>query len=116
MQQLPKALKALAAYDNFLLYKVVPASPKPRKLPISPSTLQPFERGSDWQRDPNARTSAANALRLAAQCGPEYGVGFLFTQDDPFFFLDIDNCLDEKTGNASTLAMALLLAISGGGC
>ena len=48
---------------------------------------------------------------MAAMCGPAYGVGFLFTPSDPFFFLDIDGCHDGT--NWSELATTLCSRLPG---
>lgn len=65
---------------------------KTDKIPIDPRTLQMFPKGGDWQNDPTACVTFEDASKLVQLCGPEYGIGFLFTESDPFFFIDIDNC------------------------
>lgn len=65
------------------------------KTPLDHRTLQLFPKGSNWQQDPAAWTSYDTARALATMAGPGYGVGFIFTAADPFFFLDIDDCLTE---------------------
>ena len=86
MDTLPDALAPLAQYKQFLLHK--------NKMPISPHTFQPFAKGSDWQNDPTATTDAASAIAAAGLLGDGYGVGFLFTRNDPFWFVDIDKAYD----------------------
>jgi hypothetical protein len=92
MQPLPEALAPLAAYRQFILYKIIPEPGRNRKLPISPHTLQAWPKGSDWQQKPAEWTDAATACGLLPLLGPGHGVGFIFTDADPFFFLDIDDC------------------------
>lgn len=94
MERLPAALNALANYPQFIIWKLV-ATPcaKPKKLPVDHRTLQVFKKGEDWQQDPQAWTSAHHAIGLCKVLGSEFGVGFLFTKNDPFYFVDIDNCL-----------------------
>ena len=93
MQQLPDALAPLAAFRQFILFKLVWDDVKQsyRKLPINPHTLLTYPKGSDWQKDSANTTDAATAIALAQASGPEYGVGFLFTPDDPFFFVDLSD-------------------------
>jgi len=110
MQQLPEALRPLAEFRQFILCKFVPSQKEPgkfEKYPVDHRTLQVFAKGSDWQNDPAAWTSADEAIRLAGLCGDGYGIGFFFTANDPFFFLDIDRCL-QADNTWSPLALQLL--------
>ncbi len=109
MQALPDALKPLGNYPQFILYRLTPrAGGKTQKMPIDYRTGQPFAAGSNWQQDPEAMTTFENAKAAAK---PGYKVGFLFTPRDPFFFLDIDNCLVD--GAWSPEAMNVLRALPG---
>lgn len=96
MDTLPTPLQPLAAYNQFLLFKLIwdEAKHKHNKIPINPHTLQAYGKGSDWQKDPSAMTDAKTALAAAKLCGEGYGVGFLFTENDPFWFVDIDKAYD----------------------
>ncbi|MCK5644890.1 MAG: hypothetical protein KAJ19_29085, partial [Gammaproteobacteria bacterium] len=116
MQQLPEALAPLAEYPQFILYKLVPSKKKPGKfdkLPVDFRTLQVFKKGDNWQQDPAARTTAAEAIARAALCGSDYGVGFFFTPEDPFFFLDIDGCLEPDNATWSPVALDLINRLPG---
>ena len=42
--------------------------------------------------DPQFWTDHTTATALAARMGPEFTTGFVLTENDPFFCLDIDNC------------------------
>lgn len=109
---LPDPLKPLADYDQFLLYKLVPKTDgKTNKIPIDPRTCRAYEKGSNWQQDPTAVVNYSIVAMLSEQLGPEYGVGFLFTPNDPFFFLDIDNCL--IGGDWSPVAYDLMNSLPG---
>lgn len=96
MDNLPTPLQPLAAYNQFLLYKLVWDATKSKyhKIPMNPHTLQAFEKGADWQNDPAMMTDAVTALAAAKLCGDGWGVGFLFTVNDPFWFVDIDKAYD----------------------
>lgn len=116
MQQLPEALQPLAAYSQFLLFRSSWDATKQKynKFPINSHTLQAYPKGSNWQADPaQFCTTAESALALANVLGPDYGVGFLFTPADPFFFVDIDSCLQPDGASWSPLAMDLLAALPG---
>jgi hypothetical protein len=71
-----------------------------RKLPVSPHTgrLASTTNPADW-----------GTFEQAAALG--LGVGFVFTAADPFFFLDMDKCL--QPNGWSPLAQALLAALPG---
>ena len=105
---LPPALAPLAAYRQFILWRLQPSTTRPGamdKLPIHPETLVVHNA-----QDPAIHLDAPTALRLAA--AHTVGVGFVFTANDPFFFLDIDKCL-LPTNQWSPLALELCTALSG---
>lgn len=111
MQHLPDALAPLAQYSQFILYKLVPKeNGKTDKLPVDYRTLQVMLAGVDWQSKPEYWTDFKTASALAAMCGPSYGVGFLFTVNDPFFFIDIDSCLqpDNTWSHISTVIAGMI--------
>jgi len=112
MLKLPTALNALRDYPQFVLWKKVPAHPKPKKVPINPHTLQSFTKEEDWQNAPHLWVSAEQALNTLQYLDDSYGVGFLFTPTDPFFFVDIDDCL-EANGQWSQLAQNLMAYFPG---
>ena len=115
MQQFPEAFAALASYHQFILYKLIPSKKqlgKMDKLPVDHRTLQVFKTGDNWQQDPAAWTDPQNALTLASICGSEYGVGFFFTPNDPFYFVDIDYCL-QNDGTWSPTAQSVLNMLPG---
>lgn len=89
MQQLPPALAGLAAFRQFMLWTLVPSKRKPGKMdkvPVSPHTFSTANA-----HDPANWTDAATACALATQAGALYGVAFVFTPSDPFFFVDLDH-------------------------
>jgi len=112
MQQLPPALAPLAAYAQFIVYKLAPKKDEPgkmTKLPIDVRTgrmpLKDSGASSIW-------TDAETALAAAQVFGPSYGVGFSFAESDPFYFLDIDNCL-LPNNTWSPLAQHLMATLPG---
>lgn len=113
MITLPEPLAPLREYPQFILYKLVPSKipGKMDKIPISPYSGAAFPKDSGWQQNPDARAPFETASLLAGQLGPEYGVGFFFTPDDPFFFVDIDGCLQD--GKWSPVANDLMTRLSG---
>lgn len=114
MFSLPEALKPLTAYSQFLLYKLVwdEAKKKHNKIPIDPRTLQTYHKGSNWQQDPNSTATYDHIATLIPQLPEGYGVGYLFTPNDPFFFVDIDKCL-QPDNTWSPIAMDIMGRLDG---
>ncbi|MCP2679262.1 hypothetical protein NHF45_06940 [Maricaulaceae bacterium NA33B04] len=86
----------LRTYRQFVTWRLVnrPDKPKPTKFPNG-STTDP----STWKSYDEA-VAELNADSTLA------GIGFVFTEDDPFVFVDIDNCLqDDGSWHADALAM-----------
>ena len=103
---IPAALAAMAAYPQWILWKPVKlADGKVNKLPVNPLTLEMASStdSSTW--------CDAEIAYAAAVANPGLGVGFVFTSDDPFIFVDIDHCLDG--GAWSPFANELLTAFNG---
>ena len=93
----------MRTYPQWILVRIVPRTDgKTDKFPLDHRTLQMFPKGSGWQQDPATWTTYETARFLAAQCGPGYGIGFLFTPNDKYFFLDIDDCLVRDTNGTAT--------------
>jgi len=100
MRQLPKALAPLAGYAQFVLRK--------GKMPVD------YRTGTTGDaQDPGAWLTAETAIKTASLYGPEYGIGFVFTESDPFFFLDIDGCLSQDGKQWTTAAQGLTSRLPG---
>lgn len=110
METLPAALAPLAQYKQFILYKLVPRDDgKTDKFPVDHRTGRMFIKGDGWQVDPAAWTDFDNAKNMAVLFGLD--VGFFFTRDDPFFFLDIDNAWQDEAW--SVLSQSLCARFNG---
>lgn len=108
MNQIPQALGAMASYAQFMLYKLVPSSKKPGKMDkfpcnINGDVVSAHER-KYW-------LSSDIACAEATKRGAGWGVAFVLTGDDPFFFIDIDNALHD--GKWSQLAVELTQSFAG---
>ena len=78
---------AMAGYRQFICWTLIDkGGKKPDKVPINPVSGIPVN-----PMDPNNWMDATTAIQYG------YGVGFVFTKEDPFFFIDIDACLDNST-------------------
>ena len=95
---------------QFIVYVLTPSKNRPGKndkLPIDHRTGNVANA-----HDPAIWTDKATATATATRLGPSYGVGFVFTEQDPFWFLDIDDCL-QADGTWSPLAISLLNVFPG---
>lgn len=89
MRELPAALGAMGAYRQFIVYIAQPSRTRPGKTDKFPCDFRSGRVVS--AHDPQFWTDAQTAIAAAAHWGHPYGVGFVFTEADPFWFLDIDN-------------------------
>lgn len=88
MQSLPNALAHLGSYRQFMCYQLVKSTKrigKFDKFPVSTETAQIVDA-----HNPQHWTDYQTAINAANAFGDGYGVAFVFTDDDPFFFVDID--------------------------
>src|SRR5277367_4374844 len=111
MEFLPQAFEALRSYPQFIVYLLTPSkarSGKTDKLPADYITGRVVNA-----HDTSVWTNAETAIAAIKRLGEGYGVGFVFTENDPFWFLDIDDCLDQSGTAWSPLALSLLSAFPG---
>lgn len=104
MLHLPPALAAMGNYRQFMAFKLVanPSGKKDDKLPVDPRTGQVVSA-----HDSHLWVDFATASAFAQAMGSRYGVAFVFTVNDPFWFLDIDDCL-QADNTWSPLAQQLM--------
>jgi primase-polymerase (primpol)-like protein len=110
MDKLPEPLAALAHYKQFCIYKLVPNLDIPGKMNKFPCD---FAGGIRDAHDETIWLDAQTAVTTAGLYGDEYGVAFVFTENDPFYFFDIDDCLLPDGETWSPIAMELLGRFSG---
>lgn len=111
MDILPTAFAALAAYPHFIVYVLRPRVDSPGKtdkVPIDPRTLKNIKPNV-----PSAWMTADQAIIASQLLGAQYGVGYVLTPSDPFWFLDIDNCVDNDTCDWTPLAKNLYAYFAG---
>lgn len=108
MLQLPDALAPLAAYRQFILWTLAERDGKQVKLPVDyrSATVGDAHNPAIWLDGPTA-------IATAQQYGANYGVGFVFTANDPFFFVDLDKCLNPDGATWSPVAMEVLNLLPG---
>ncbi|URG13006.1 hypothetical protein B2_13 [Stenotrophomonas phage B2] len=108
-QSLPPAFAALAGFRQFCLYKTVPDPAKPNKDKKFPCNYLGEVISA---HDSQFWMQAHEAIEWATYHGSPYGVAFVFAETDPFFFLDIDSCL-QPDGQWSELAQQMMQAFEG---
>jgi len=110
MDILPAAFNSLKKYHQFIVYSITdnPSNVNKKiKRPINHKT------GQTWDaHDPSIWMDFDLASIAAKSLGESYGVGFVLTESDPFFLLDIDSCYDQATG-WSELSKSLLQKLAG---
>ncbi len=111
MVVLPASFSALKAYDQFIIWKSIqrPGKPKPDKVPHDVRSATPVPGNP---HDPALHMSYATVRTMQAALGAPYGIGFVFTRGDPFFFIDLDDCVNDA-GEWSEVSRAILSAFSG---
>ena len=97
---------AMSAYRQFILYKKVPSTRRPGKVDKFPVAID--GQVSD-AHDPSNWLGVDEAVMAAELL--DLDVGFVFTEDDPFFFIDIDDCLVD--GQWSDMSVHLVHSFPG---
>lgn len=106
MQELPEALAPLRAFPQFVLWRGVPSRKRPGKVDKFPCNIAGDIVDA---HDPQYWLDADTATTTATMLG--LGVGFVFTEQDPFFFIDIDAAYND--GQWSPLATQLCAQFTG---
>jgi predicted P-loop ATPase len=100
-------------YAQFILYRLDADAERPGKMikrPLNPLTLivsNPHD-STIWQSYAMCKGVYDN---MSTEQRIHYGIGFVFTDSDPFFFVDIDDCVVE--GAWSPLALEILATLPG---
>jgi hypothetical protein len=107
VRKLPEALSAFADYKQFILYQVEPSKTRPGKTDKFPIDWKSGKHSN--AHDQSIWIDHIFACDLVTVFGKSYGVGFVFTEDDPFWFLDLDNCLTSEGWNSEAQRLLKLL-------
>jgi len=105
---MPSPLEALTAYRQFIVYRIVPSAARPGKTDKFPCDYR-TGKVSD-AHDASIWTDSRTAQATASQYGEGWGVGFVFTKNDPFWFVDVDNCLTPTGWSPLALTLCRLFA------
>ena len=93
----------LFEHNQFVCFRLIPASPKQKKPPYNPNTgeLASINKPETWG-------TFEEAAKMYLE-HPEYaGLGFVFTADDPYTRIDLDNCIDPETGEVTDWAEKII--------
>ena len=99
------ALAGMRSLNQWIIYQVIPSTKRPGKLdkiPLHHVTGFPTSVTS-----PASWTDVHTAVAVARPLGPSFGVGFCFTKDCGYWFLDLDSCLGPG-GERSPLAQQMV--------
>lgn len=110
MRSLPPALAALGSYRQFIVCRTQPDPAKPGKTIKHPISIH--TGGVHNAHDPAIWLDAVTACAAVSAWGDPYLVGFTFTEHDPFFFIDVDNCVD-ASGQWTPIVTELSAALPG---
>jgi len=93
---------ALVEYDQWICWREQERDGKPTKVPITPGSGE-FASSTDEQ----TWTSFDNALEYAKSANAD-GIGFVFTADDPFVGVDLDDCRDPDSATVEEVAQDII--------
>ncbi len=111
MRELPPPFAPLAAYRQFGIYFTRPRNDGSGKLDKFPAD---FRTGLVVDaHDPAYWTDANTAIACAINFGGTYGVRFTFTDNDPFFFVDLDNAILPDGSGWKDWALGILQYLNG---
>lgn len=102
---------AMTNLAQFIVYKLVPSQSRPGKCDKLPCDFRSGRVVS--AHDPAFWTDAQTALAAATNFGQGFGLAFVFTEADPFWFLDLDGCLLADGSDWSPMAKQLCGAFAG---
>src|SRR5438067_10779947 len=98
-------LSELTSYSQFVVWKYTMEQRKLKKRPFNPRTHL-----SARTNDPSTWTGVNIALK-ALSTGRYNGIGFVFSESDPFTGTDLDNCV-AKDGTIAAWAQEIITTLS----
>jgi len=98
-------LSELTPYPQFVVWKYTMEQKKLKKRPFNPQTNVPARTN-----DPNTWTRIEPALKALAT-GRYNGIGFVFSESDPFTGTDLDNCVS-KDGSIALWAQEIITSLA----
>ena len=100
----------MKSHNQFIVWKrIVEADGKINKIPQLPDGSGP----GDAHNPANWMSYDGAVAMVMALGGAPYGVGFVFTRGDPYFFIDLDHCYDPATQQWNEQSQAIIAAFPG---
>lgn len=92
---------------QWVAWRYIERDGKPTKAPVNALTggLADSTDASTWTSFPQAVAACQQRQGLA-------GVGFVFTPDDPYCGVDLDDCIDPETGQIKTWASEFIVQLA----
>ena len=97
--------EALTNREQWICWRTQERDGKPTKVPIVPGTGEYASA-----TDPETWRPFDDALEYLEQ-GDAAGIGFVFSEDDPFVGIDLDDCRDPETGAPSEGAREIIVEL-----
>src|ERR1039458_8821263 len=102
---LSKVPRELALRQQWVVGRAARRSGNPTKLPVNPMTgrLAAIDDSTSWA-DYESAVQAVDRFKCE-------GVGFVFTDSDPYSGIDLDDCRDPQTGEMQPWACEIVQAL-----
>lgn len=104
----PEELRAL---PQWVVYKLVPKPGKPGKMDKPPFNARTGEAASSTDSD--TWSTFEEAVHAASLRVEYHGIGFVFSKDDPYAGVDLDDCRNAETGEIALWAREFLAILDG---
>ncbi len=103
-ENIPEDLKDRS---QFVVWKILPrASGRDSKIPINLKTGR-----NASVKDPRTWGTFLDAFDYLSKHSGVSGIGFVFSEDDPFTGVDLDGCRDPETGEIESWARQIISAL-----
>lgn len=99
-------LKELHGLKQWVCWVKIDDEGKPSKRPYKANQKIAKESRASVD-DPGTWTTFENALK-SVKSGLHDGIGFVFTKDDPYCFIDLDKCVDKETDIIESWALKII--------
>ena len=99
-REVPSCLRERA---QWVCWRFIERGGKTTKCPMCPNG-----RGEASSTDPATWGTFEEAVAACKEGADLAGVGFVFSADDPFAGIDLDNCIDSSTGEVKAWAQSIL--------
>jgi primase-polymerase (primpol)-like protein len=106
--QLSNVSKRLKSKQQWICWRTTMRDGKETKLPVDPNTNQMAKTD-----DPSTWGSVMDSVRAFQSNKQLKGIGFVFTENDPFVGIDLDDCRDPESEEWDDWALSILQDVDG---